>query len=770
MYKLNQLFSQKGYSLIQMAIAMVVLGVLVAPFANIYLLDKKTNQAIDTQKNLDSITFAIQDYKQAFGVYPRPAPMKILRFDSAYGHAVSAATMTAVGTGACGTNASSLCVQNSPRTTLANRRVIVGAIPFRLLQLSEDQSADAYGSKFIYAVTESQTEPSTYDEKNGGIDITDNTKSLVEPAGSSAFIVVGTGPDHVGGYTLQGVQTQACAGLGKDVQNCNPGFETGTSVPSNAVYTSILAGSADNSSHFDDYLSYSTKNVDPLWRRAKTDDENIQVVPTGNVGVGVAAPATGVKLDITSASATPPRSSVLVTGASGTDGKLIVQQVCDPDGTHCFDPSTIGGAGIDCGNGKFMSGINGTVAQKADCNLLSDLSIGCPLPLPEDQNNVVLLGINTVGGKKVPVCGPKPLPACAATTATLCSANDVTLPQGADKSVAGPFSSGVCASASYTCGSKVWTQGTITGRCSFIPKVTKTTGIACPFGYSGTYETTSTTLCLGGSAVVSTQAIACKCVGATSSSTQTCNAYYGSTYYSGNVTTTKTANATTCAVTTTVDKSQCVCNAPSPLLTETSGGSCPAGQIGSIIQPIKFNNAVGTCKYVNDGAAINKCTCDTPSPSTRSVYSNSCPSGYAGNVEQVQVYDPTKGVCAWKDSGSPIKHCTCNTASSTRSADHTCSDPVCDSSDSANPDIFTTTVNAATCTKTEQLTTVGSCKSNNFFWRAVTGASPGAGTPSNPNYIGVTTCDCATYKSAARQFCYQQGDSSYARYQCTCQK
>lgn len=776
MQKLNKLSFQTGFSLIQMAVAMLVLGLLVAPFANIYMIDKKTNQAIDTQKNLDAITFAIQDYKQAYGVYPRPAPMKVVRFNSSYGHDVSAATMTSVATGSCGTGGSSICVQKSTRTSLANPRVIVGAIPFRLIQVPEDRSADAYGSKFLYAVTESQTDPTTYNEKNGGVDIQDGVpKSLVDPPGSSAFIIIAPGPDRVGGYSLQGILSQSCTGLGKDIPNCNPGFETGTSVPNQAIYASILAGTANNSSHFDDFVSYITKNVDPLWRRSKTNEENIEAIPTGNVGVGLSSP--NIKLDVTSASATPVRPSIQVKGTSGTNGKIIVQKVCDSSGsdTNCFDPSTIGGSGIDCGSGNFMSGINGAATKKADCHPLNDATISCPLPLPADQNNVVLIGIKTVTNSdgttvRQPVCGPKPAPACAASKMTLCSSNDVTLLAGGEGSVQGPFSAGSCASASYTCSSAKWTKGAVTGQCSFTPKVTVTTGVACPFGFTGTYTSTKTTLCLGGSTTVTTQTGDCKCVGATSSSSQTCNAYYGSTYYSGNVITTKTANATSCAVTTTVDKSACVCNAPSPLLTEVSGGTCPSGQIGTITQPVKFDTTVGVCKYVNNGAAVNKCSCDTPAQTTRSVYSNSCPSGYSGNVEQKQVYDSTKGVCAWKDSGSPISHCTCNTASSTRSADHTCSDPVCDSADSANPDIFTTTVDPSTCSKTEKLTTVGSCKSNNFFWRAVTGSTTGSGTPSNPNYIGVTTCDCSAYKSGTRQFCYQQGDSSYARYQCTCQK
>ena len=766
MHKLDKCLSQKGYSLIQMAIAMLVLAVLIAPFANVYMLNKKTNQAIDTQKNLDAITFAIQDYKEAYGIYPRPAPMKIVRSNPAYGHDVSAATMTSVATGSCGTGASSICVQTSPRT-IPLRRVVVGSIPFRLLQVSEDQTADAYGSKFVYAVTESLTDAATFDEKNGGIDVKDQNKSLIDPPGASAFIVIGPGPNRVGGYSLQGPLTQSCAGVGQDVVNCNTGFETGTSVPTNAVYASILAGSAKNSSEFDDYLSYSTKNVDPLWRRTKSDEENIQVIPSGNVGVGAVTPS--VKLDVTSASATPVRPSVLVTGASGTDGKIIVGNVCDASG-KCFDPSTIGGAGIDCGSGKFMSGINGAATQKADCNDLADASISCPNATDPDDY-VVMIGTETIGGKKIAKCGPRPNPSCTAQSQTLCAANDISLTASGDGGVQGPFTAGACRTlSSYTCNSGTWTAGTLTGNCSFVPKVTVTTGVACPFGYSGTYTSTNTTLCLGGSTTVTTQAGACKCVGATSSTTQACSAYYGNANYGGNVTTTQTSTAPSCAVTTKIDKSACTCNPPSPLLTSKSGGSCPSGQSGSITQPIRFDATIGVCNYVNNGAAVNTCACTTPSPSTRSVFTNGCPTGYSGNVEQVQVYDSTKGVCAWKNSGAPIPRCTCNTASSTRSADHTCTDPVCDSADSSHPDIFTTNVNASTCTKTETLTTVGSCKSNNFVWRAVTGASPGSGTPSSPNLIGITSCDCSLYKSGARQFCYQQGDSSYARYQCTCQK
>ena len=128
----NYSASCAGYNLLQMAFAMIVLGLLSVSFIQIYSIYKMQQDYIRTQELVENAVQKLQIYKQSRGFYPCPAP-NVARGAPGYG-SVSACD----GSIAAGTCAGGICVQSSNRGgTIGTINVRIGTIPFRELQMDE---------------------------------------------------------------------------------------------------------------------------------------------------------------------------------------------------------------------------------------------------------------------------------------------------------------------------------------------------------------------------------------------------------------------------------------------------------------------------------------------------------------------------------------------------------------------------------------------------------------------------------------------------------
>lgn len=727
--------SQAGYSLLQLAIALLALGVISAPFINLYTLQQKNKQINTSYENIEFATNAIQNYRKTYGVYPCPAPLNILRSDAAYGHPVDApsdplscrsAAISAIPPGSCGPSGpQSVCIETSVRAGLTNPRVVVGSLPFRLLQIEESRTVDGYGSRFVYAVTESMTDSTLFNEKNGAIAVRDDQdQTVVDPDGSAAFIIVSPGPDKVGGYSIQGTQINPCVGAGKDVENCNIGFQTTAAASPNSIYISAYQSDAAGATHYDDTVSYFSDLSEPLWRRVPNTDD-IQDLSERNIGVGFTASDPSVQFDVSSK--TSAITSMRVFGTSGADGKIRADQICAPDGTNCFDPAIIAdnnttGLGMKCPNpGEYMQGIANGVPVCASTN---NLAIQCPASSP------ILTGIDASGN---PICGTTPNAACPAQGVSLCApgVNDAFLPSAPDTSTA-VASAGSCRTQPYKCDGSLgqWVStGAASGSCTFTPNalVSTTSGLACDPGYSGTFTSTVVTssTCGGANQWSDTKWKDCFCVGSTSTQNLQCSTLLGPNY-SGTVpqTTTITPNPS--------NPNQCITSVSTP--------------------------------------NTSSCTCNVPAITTKTVSAGSCPSGYTGTKTQLQTFNPT--TCSWQNTGPVIDSCTCNTTPILSTQNHDCSlppyDTVCYSPNFADKDVLQQNIDPATCTPgvPSQVHT-GSCSLKSFKWVQVgtngdTAAAPGA------RIIG-DACSCAEHQNVNSVQCFKAADSSNQIFFCRCQ-
>lgn len=715
---------EAGYTLIQVAIALIVIGVLATPLIAAYNLYTREQQTTLTLERIQGAVAEIQKFRDMNGFYPCPAPLKTPRGNPGYGTATACQTdaaITALGPGQCNT-VLGICIEQSIRTTLANRRVIVGTLPFRTMQMDEEEAFDSYGSRLVYAVTEAMTSDQSVDDAIGGISVRKTAGTpLLSLDGSAAFFISSPGPTRMGGYSVNGALTLPCTTTTSDQQNCNTGFETGTAASPNSIYVSDVATHATGTGFFDDQTGFFANNFSALWRRLPVDPEAVEDLSPRDVGVGSTLNPS-VRLDIepvgseTETLRARPVTNP-VTGATTNSG-LHVTQVCDANGANCFDPRVLGGdpgsvtnpsdgtGGMECTTpGQYIIGIANGAA------LCGSITARCPPSSPV---------LRHVTGSGTLVCTGTPQPSCPAATFTACNPNDVVLPATAHGSsvtrsgLSYPAAGG-CRRVVYRCAAGSWTKTSDTGvaRCSFTapPPVRGPDQTCDPGRGPGPWWTMTTTTCTGATVTTNNEATQCLCQSTTAPETSNCQAEMGPNYDPDQILTRiRTYNA------------DCTNSAP---------------------------------PYNTSG-----CTCVVPDPSTRVVSSGSCPPGYTGSVsDQTQTFNPA--TCDWQDNGPPVNTCICDLTPDVTYTDPICSDPVCEHI--ATPNIFTAAKDPSSCTYLPAVQTqVGTCSANAFSWQY---ADSSIGSATSHDVLLGDACSCAQRQSGARRIC-RQANGSLAR--CVC--
>lgn len=426
---------ESGYSLIQLAIGLIVIGLFVAISGQAYVLYTKNKQVMTTQERVTEMVAAIQGYRQLYGRYPCPSSMLAEKDDTNYGHETDC-TDTSVAVGDCN---GGICIETAidgaPYTisngvtittadrdaALANPRVRLGAIPFRLLQIDERKTYDAYGSRFLYAMTESMADPDLFRELNGAIHIVNaDGESLINPPGTAPFVIVSPGPNGLGAYSAQGAQTTQCIDTVLDGENCR-NFDPVSVVtpptltnPSFAIFASDYRMDVATADGFDDVIEYFAESANPLWKRTTGNLENIEALVDQSVGVdSVAAAADAFEVpqgvmgydhdNNVATSAITQRGGIRV--QNSTDS-VQAEAYCDYNGLNCFDPRRLGGTSaevISCSTpGQYMVGIRGGATLGE--GICGDVKTFCNNP-----SFPVLKGFNLDGS---PNCIAIPLASC----------------------------------------------------------------------------------------------------------------------------------------------------------------------------------------------------------------------------------------------------------------------------------------------------------------------------------------------------------------------
>jgi type II secretory pathway pseudopilin PulG len=309
-----------GYTILEMAIVFIVAGLFVASFAQFYNVYIKSQRAEQTATAQRLVKVAIRNFLVQNGRYPCPSRLDAAREDADYGmEGVCDASDAAYPALAAGECANGICIEESanadPAIDSAVRR---GAIPFRSLGLAERYSVDGFGMRLQYVVTEELAVNETYDKNGGSIDVVDGAgASLLQPVGSSHFVVFSTGEDKIGAYSRFGKPSAPCAAGILSSENCNT-----SAANKKAVYRAAPKSGA-GANTFDDNVLYLSSAEAPLWKIVDSDGLHLNDMLDGandKVSIGgssVVAP--DVKVAVAGNVKAENIMTGELTGASGED-------------------------------------------------------------------------------------------------------------------------------------------------------------------------------------------------------------------------------------------------------------------------------------------------------------------------------------------------------------------------------------------------------------------------------------------------------------------
>lgn len=342
----------KGISLIELCVALIIIGVLIAPIATKVRIHFYQKQLDITSVSLNGTAKAIEDYYFEHDSYPCPADLTLKSTDPTYGEAV--------------------CTPGAGST-------MTGGVPFRTLKIPAFYTIDGWSNKLTYTVTRAQTTSSplttpgaitvrgyfnpTPEEIDLGVVYTDEPGAdpygLPRPVdnmgsnpGTFHFVLISHGKRGVGAYTADGVLATPCPTTGilpLDAENCN----------NDSIFFDSHGARADAEGieYYDDMTYTQERTSTRIWAYAPNGVDIFS--NAGYIGINTKTPQTD--LDVNGNILAEERSH----------GKWM----CDEAGDNCFEAAAIGGTQIECTGNTVMQGI--AHAQEV-CSNTTTVSGTCP--------------------------------------------------------------------------------------------------------------------------------------------------------------------------------------------------------------------------------------------------------------------------------------------------------------------------------------------------------------------------------------------------------
>lgn len=350
---------QAGVSLLEVAIGLMIAGLLLAGILSSYVAYKKNLPYTNTEFTRNLLLNAMSEFVLMYGRLPCPADPTLPRSSPNAGREYCLAdgggnVCRAYGGGVGG----EICrfdgrFDTALDTDFANDPVLYGVVPYVTLGLLAEDAVDGWRNQHSYTVTEYLTRAGsgangskTYNSQFGvvGFQIYSKSTDSFDPAynpetGSSGYpyAIVSHGADGKGAYSLDGRQAFPCTGQGRDIENCNKDAMFSTFVTKGQL-TSFVKGPR----FFDD--------PEPLYRLNKDTDK---WGAGSSAGTGFIYNKAGQKVGI---GTHQPQWELHVVGDI-TANNYAVNSVCDAAGANCFAPEIFGGAGISC-NGGLVLGVS----------------------------------------------------------------------------------------------------------------------------------------------------------------------------------------------------------------------------------------------------------------------------------------------------------------------------------------------------------------------------------------------------------------------------
>lgn len=323
-----------GFTMVEMAIVIIVLGVLIAGAIIFYDQWTKNERIRITNERIDVIQDAIQSFVQVNSFLPCPA-----RLDAA----LDAPPVGMPGTPGYipGYGEASNC--NEPVLPpgifedigRAGEIIRIGAIPTRALSIPDEYAADSWGNRFTFAITRAMAESDVgYRTTRGAIFMRDATgnsvlntggNSLNQPDGLAMYVIASHGENGVGAYDIGSGALKLPCGSAQESENCdNDAFFKKT----------LLRADVQTNQQFDDRVIYEIKDFVEIQaiNRYFADVFPCNVTGPGNNIFGdncasAMSDGAGVHVDIASGETVQADGILLYSNTltSETDGRLIVR-------------------------------------------------------------------------------------------------------------------------------------------------------------------------------------------------------------------------------------------------------------------------------------------------------------------------------------------------------------------------------------------------------------------------------------------------------------
>ncbi|MFP4097402.1 MAG: type II secretion system protein [Alphaproteobacteria bacterium] len=319
---------QGGFTLLELSLVLFVLGIIAVPLIAMYHQHRVEKDIEDTESGLDDVVYALGNYRSLYGRYPCPAPATAQPGDALYGFEYNDDCIGAAP--AAGSCADGVCHYTNPST---GEGVLVGSVPFKPLNLWENQSYDTSLNRYTYAVTLPQTSNNSFTVNGGGIGIVDQSDpsvSLVSPADSADFVVISHGKNGFGARSRGGVLGAACGdGAAGEQENCDG--------------DAIFAGGLTSDDRFDDRVRYFAPVGISEWQVSEVTDHERDIHLKNVRGFALGA---DVDDDLSNSPHVTVRERGTADGVIFASGSFSASRLCE-FGTNaignCFEPELIGG-------------------------------------------------------------------------------------------------------------------------------------------------------------------------------------------------------------------------------------------------------------------------------------------------------------------------------------------------------------------------------------------------------------------------------------------
>jgi len=421
LYKMTS--SQKGFTLVEIAIVLLISGftmMVAANFVKQYTID---TQYIKTIENIEMVQTALREYVGLNGVYPCPADPTLGPNDANYGVSQCRDYIS----GAFDPDNCTNVPLNITCTTVSSRDgdsngaqdvVMIGVIPFKTLAdrvvstpFREHHRLDGYGMLFSYAVTEHMTNTNIYNisnptnPKTGAIRVEDeNQRSVTIPDASAHFIAFSHGENKLGGYSVSGDRSGNCmvalggappalptpgpitgAGIKLELENCDN---------NDAIFEQGIRSLGDNDNYNDDILVYVATGINALWKRqisSPVGESYIYNTNLGNVGIGTDNPSD--KLHVMGS--IEAEEMAIARGFLNSGGEM--DYFCNQTGADCVDPDFIGGDLVPpCPSGQVAYAIGDNQIECRSVTWSWNTNKQCG-PLVSNGNTSFLRGFSNAG-------------------------------------------------------------------------------------------------------------------------------------------------------------------------------------------------------------------------------------------------------------------------------------------------------------------------------------------------------------------------------------